>query len=177
MYKKGFTLIELLVVVLIVGILAAIALPHYTFAVEKSRVVEVVSNIKVLGAAVDRHILATGNRPASINDLDIALNWTNINDQYASNGKFVYYMDDSTLTACKINSDKSNENNIPWNGSDICISYFTKETGSFPFAKPGMMTCDNNHTRPRADLYRKICQSSSSVKVMTNNMYEYYKIN
>ncbi len=56
----GFTLIEILVVVLIIGILAAIAVPQYQKAVEKARATEAVLTISTLEKAIDRWLLENG---------------------------------------------------------------------------------------------------------------------
>ncbi len=50
--KRAFTLIELLVVVLIVGILAAVAVPQYTKTVERSRLAGVWSTMSSIRKAL-----------------------------------------------------------------------------------------------------------------------------
>ncbi len=70
---KGFTLIELLVVVLIIGILAAIAVPQYQTAVEKSQVMTLLSRIKSLANAEELYYMEHGSYTDDISKLSTSI--------------------------------------------------------------------------------------------------------
>ena len=85
--KSGFTLIELLVVVLIIGILAAVALPQYEKAVLKSRVAGAFAKLEALDKAQTVYYMANGRYTTDLEAVDLDLSGVGCSD---SEGERIY---------------------------------------------------------------------------------------
>ena len=102
--KSGFTLIELLVVVLIVGILAAVALPQYTTAVEKARAAEALSLMNAVAGSIERYRFQKDAWPAAnnFNKLDIEVPYQSASNYYG--GKNFTITFSSSSNTCTISA-------------------------------------------------------------------------
>ena len=142
---KAFTLIELLVVVLIIGILAAVALPQYQKAVEKSRMVEGIMLVSALGKAEERFFLANGFYTADLEALDIDIPGTEI--ELYGDLKGIETKD----FACRPYTEKEGYDT---RFTAVCLRKPLPQQMSVGYSKEGSVIC-----LWLTDKYRKICQS------------------
>jgi prepilin-type N-terminal cleavage/methylation domain-containing protein len=71
--RKGFTLIELLIVVVIIGILAAIAIPKFRDTKGKSYAASLKSDLRNLATAEEAYFYENGNYTTSLSALNVSL--------------------------------------------------------------------------------------------------------
>ena len=93
--QKAFTLIELLVVVLIIGILAAVAVPQYQLAVTKSRVSVILPMLRSIKNAEETFYLANGQytSDSGLLDIDRPATCQSVNaDSWACDHFYIYLM-------------------------------------------------------------------------------------
>jgi type II secretion system protein G len=82
--EKGFTLLELLIVVMIIGIIAAIAVPNLMTAIERSRQKRTMADMRSIATAWEARNVEMGRFNAAGSEVAGISNLVNVDDLYTA---------------------------------------------------------------------------------------------
>ena len=81
--KSGFTLVEILIVVVILGILAAIVIPHFTSASKKAKEANLVSNLQAVRSQIELYKIQHNDElPGTQGVVDFTTAMTSLTDKF-----------------------------------------------------------------------------------------------
>ena len=153
--KQAFTLIELLVVVLIIGILAAVALPQYQKAVRKARLVQGFTFAKAIGTAQETYYLANGEYSSDLETLALEITCPSNYDYEFSTNRIAVY---------EKNAD---------NTKQLVASYGYNQRADYP-QLAGKLYCSAKKTDSQA---AKICAGMGTAVEIDNDSWAVYTLN
>ena len=164
---KGFTLIELLVAVLIIGILAAVAVPQYQVAVKKAQLAKYIPLVKTFTAAEEAYYLANGTYTTDLMALDVEIPSEGCSVTITENsGRVDCGTGDKKITYIMV-TPQAVQSGDYW---IRYVYYLADDTSKFKRAQKGETVCFSK------EIARKVCKTlgSGEEKADKSSSWDYY---